>query len=115
MCTLKISIQDLIIYVRRYVEENATGLLGMLNLYAKTMYGMDAITMFFNDFSKFLEILDEVYGSRDSSLLVLKLFFIRPVLIKLNRLDKLDEILSIIREKPTEFKKLLQDLGVYFE
>lgn len=56
MYTLRIGIQDLITYIKiYYIEGKTASSLDILNLHAKTMYSVNAIIVFFNDLSVFLD------------------------------------------------------------
>ncbi len=85
-------------YITGYIEKNAMGLLGTLNLYIKPKYNTDAVTLFLNQPEELGSMLKKAYDPA-SAMLILRLFFIKPLLIITDNLDKTQDIDNILMEK----------------
>lgn len=108
----RISSSELASYIRGYAARVAPGSLNLLDFLIKARFGVDAVTMFFKDSSTFFKVLEEVYDVKETALFMLVSVFIKPMLIKLNKLDVLNEAVSLAINDSSKFRKLLSDLGV---
>ncbi len=108
-----ISINELIEYVRTRFSKFFPGYLLLLDNLFKVKYGLDALTMFFEDSFKFYVTLKEYYNSSETALFVV-VFIIKSILIKLNRLDLLEEAVRKAVNNSIGFKQFLKNLGIEY-
>ncbi|MEO3992940.1 MAG: hypothetical protein QN229_01315 [Desulfurococcaceae archaeon TW002] len=53
-----------------------------------------------------------LYGSEDTVTLIISYLLIKPILIRLGRLDLTDKAIMLAIENPEEFKEFLKSLNV---
>lgn len=110
--SLRISKDELILYVRSYSSRAMPGLINILNRVFISRFNNDIVTLFLNDSRKVYETLLSLYGSEDTVTLIINYLLIKPILIRLGRLDLIDKAIILATKKPEEFKDLLRSLNV---
>ncbi len=108
----KISRDELISYVRSYSSRIMPGLLSILDRIFITKFNDDIISLFLSDPKKVYMTLLDLYGNEDTVVLIMNYLLIKPVLVKLNRLDLIDKAITLAMKNPEEFKELLRSLNV---
>lgn len=103
--TRKISPTEIKQYIRRYIEKHAMGLLDILNLYIKTKYKTDAVTLFLSKPKELTNILRRMYDDA-SATLIIRMFFLKPLLIVTNNLDKMEYIDNILANRKGNLDQL---------
>jgi hypothetical protein len=88
------------------------GLLNVLNKYFVTQLNNDVVTLFLSDPRKVYETLRGLYGGEDTAILILNYLLVKPILVRLGRLDLADEVLTLAVNNPEGFKEMLRSLGV---
>jgi len=110
---LSIEASDLIDYVKKRFTRAFPGYLQTLDYLFKSRHGLNALQMFFYDSVEFYKTVREHYGIEDVALFVVT-YLVKTVLIRLNRLDLLDEAVRKAVSNSKDFKELLEGLGVRY-
>lgn len=101
--------------VRDYIQLKSPGLYDALDYMCKQYLGESLLTLLFSNPSRVLHALIQHYGNEDTAYFIMEYLLLRPILLKLNRLDlelKLLETLSRDSIGDEEFKNILRELGV---
>jgi len=109
--TKAVSVDELIEYIKMRFQKFFPGYLPVLNHLFEVKYGLDPLIMFLKDSSTFYETLKEYYDSSETALFIV-IFIIKSILIKLNRLDLIEEAIKKAVNNSIEFKRLLKNLGI---
>lgn len=108
----KVSKDVLSSYITSYSSRVMPGLLNILNKVFIKRFNTDVISLFLEDPSKVYDTLIEVYKDKDTAIIIIAYLIVKPILIKLERLDLLDRAMTLAINDPEEFKKLLKSLNV---
>ncbi len=103
---------ELISYVRSYSLRVMPGLLNILNKVFIARFGTDMVALFLNDSKKVYETLLSLYGNEDTVTLIMSYLLIKPMLIRLGRLDLVDKALTLAMKNSEGFKEMLRSLNV---
>ncbi|WFO74975.1 hypothetical protein J4526_07850 [Desulfurococcaceae archaeon MEX13E-LK6-19] len=109
---VKIKQLDLIIYMKEYIAMKAPGLLEMLNTITRAKTGKNALELFLSSPTTLYKILSEHYMSPEAALFAMANLFIRPLVLKLGKLELEDALLKAATEDDNKFKEMLKSLGV---
>jgi hypothetical protein len=110
--SLRVSKDELVSYVRSYSSRVMPGLMSILNKLFVAQLNSDMVTLFLSDPKKVYETLRGLYSSEDTAILILNYLLVKPILIRLGRLDLADEVLTLAMKNPEGFKEMLRSLGV---
>lgn len=110
--SLRISRDELISYMKSYSSRVMPGLLNVLDRVFITQFNKDLVTLFLSDPGKVYVALLSLYGNEDTVMLIMSYLLIKPILVRLNRLDLIDKAITLAMKNPEEFKELLRSLGV---
>lgn len=108
----RISRDELISYLTSYSSRVMPGLLNVLNRFFIKQFGTDVINLFLNDSLKVYNTLLNIYGNEDTATLIIAYLLVKPILIRLGRLDLTDKAIVLATKDPDSFKKLLRSLDV---
>lgn len=109
---LRVSRDELVSYIRSYSSRVMPGLLNILNRIFITRYSSDIVSLFLSDPKKVYETLLSLYGNEDTVTLIMNYLLIKPMLIRLGRLDLTDRATTLAMKNPEGFKELLRSLDV---
>ncbi|MEM0473776.1 MAG: hypothetical protein QXS11_00585 [Zestosphaera sp.] len=110
--SIRVSRDELISYIRSYSSRVMPGLLNILNRIFITRYNSDIVSLFLNDPRKVYETLLSLYDNEDTVTLIMNYLLIKPMLIRLGRLDLTDRATMLAMKNPEGFKELLRSLDV---
>ncbi len=108
----RISRDELISYLTSYSSRVMPGFLNILNKLFTKQFGTDMIDLFLNDPPKVYNTLLNMYGNEDTATLIIAYLLVKPILIRLERLDLMDKAIALATKDPDGFKKLLRSLDV---
>lgn len=109
--TLRVDRNELISYIRSYSSRVMPGLFNILNKTFITRHNSDIASLFLSDPKKVYETLLDLYGSEDTATLVMNYLLIKPMLIRLGRLDLTDKATMLVIKNPEEFKEMMRSIG----
>ena len=110
--SLRVGKDELVSYVRSYSSRVMPGLMSILNKLFVAQLNSDMVTLFLSDPKKVYETLRGLYSSEDTAILILNYLLVKPILIRLGKLDLADEVLTLAMKNPEGFKEMLRSLGV---
>ncbi|MEM0348387.1 MAG: hypothetical protein QXV93_03475 [Zestosphaera sp.] len=110
--SIRVSRDELISYIRSYSSRVMPGLLNILNRIFITRYNSDIVSLFLSDPRKVYETLLSLYDNEDTVTLIMNYLLIKPMLIRLGRLDLTDRATMLAMKNPEGFKELLRSLDV---
>lgn len=108
----RVNKDELVSYIRSYSYRVMPGLLNILNRFFITRYNSDIVSLFFDDPRKVYETLLSLYGSEDTVTLIIGYLLIKPMLIRLGRLDLTDKAIMLAMKNPEGLKEFLKSLEV---
>lgn len=108
----KINKIELIAFIKEHVSTKAPGLLEMLDTITKARTGKSALELLFTSPTKLYQILAEHYMSSEAALFALANLFIRPLVLKIGKLELEDMLLKAAIEDDNRFKELLKSHGI---
>lgn len=101
----RITIEELKQYIIKYNNRRAPGLLALIN----AMVRRNAVDFFFSNSSDLCTILMKHYDTKTAYFIV-EYAFVKPILIKLNRLDLEDDLMKLALRDKEAFKEMLVKL-----
>lgn len=103
----KIGKEVLLSYIASYSSRVMPGLLNILTKVFIKRFNTDIVSLFLEDPGKVCDTLIEMYGDRDTAVTIISYLIVKPILIKLGRLDLLDRAVSLALKDPEGFKNYL--------
>jgi hypothetical protein len=98
----------LIIAIENYIRSRAPGYLEYLDIICKKLLGRGCADLFVDEPDKLRYILvDKLSNDIHTVYFIIKYLFLRPILIKLDKLDVEEELTSLFIQNPEKFKEKL--------
>jgi len=106
------SAEELKTFIRRHIASKTPGLFEILNSFSMKRYGVKILDLFFTSPEKLVELLMNYYRDSYTAKFTLQYLFIRPLLVKIKKLDLEEKVVEMLLNDPKEFKKLLENLNI---
>lgn len=109
---MNIDIEEIKLFIRSYIMNKTPGLLEILNSFSLRCYGIRILDLLFQYPEKFMELLMNYYKDIYTAKFTAQYLFVRPILVKVKRIDLEEKLVEILLKNSNEFRKTLKDLGL---
>jgi len=105
-----VSFKELSDYIKEYIQLKAPGFYTLLDIAVFSRMRKHVEEAIFEDPVKVYRLLSNHYGNEDSALFVLTHFLIRPITIKLGKVDLEPELIKLATTDSSAFKEFISKL-----